>query len=92
MMHGYRTREGAEDLLRINSFPTAFPKVCRWAGRHAMGNLDLDGQRDEWQEIARTLERWVLVASHAASHAPGVVMQRGHFSVLEPINSCKAMR
>lgn len=57
MIYGYRTREGAEDLLRINSLSTAFPKVCRWAGRYAICHLDLDGERDDWQEAARELER-----------------------------------
>jgi hypothetical protein len=66
MMCIYSTREMLDERLRVGSFPTAFPKACWWAGRHAIGNLDIDLEQDDCQEIVRKLERWELLESHSS--------------------------
>ena len=47
-----------EELLRGDRLPTAFPEACWWAGRRALASLDIDLEQDDYQEIARKLERW----------------------------------
>jgi hypothetical protein len=65
MMCFYSTRERLDELLRLGSFPTAFPEACWWAGRHAIGNLDIDLGQDDCQEIMWKLERWEMLESHS---------------------------
>jgi hypothetical protein len=64
MMGFYGTRGRLDGLLGVGSFHTAFPEGCWWAGRRAIGNIAIDLEQDDCQEIVRKLERWELLESH----------------------------
>ena len=66
MMCFYGTGKRPNELLRVGSFHTAFPEACWWAGRHAIGNLDIDLEQDDYRDIVRKLERWERLGSHSS--------------------------
>jgi hypothetical protein len=47
-----------EELLGLKRFSTTLPEACWWAGRRAIASLYIDLEQDDYQEIARKLERW----------------------------------
>jgi hypothetical protein len=66
MMYFYGTGKRPNALLRIGSFHTAFPEARWWAGRHAVDDLDIDLEQDDYRDIVRNLERWELPESHSS--------------------------
>jgi hypothetical protein len=60
------TRERSDELRRVGRFIAAFSEVYWWAGRRAIGDLNIDLERDSCQEVACTLERWEQVESYAS--------------------------
>jgi hypothetical protein len=52
------TRGPLEELFGVDRIPAILPKVCWWAGRRAIASLYIDLEQDDYQEIARKLERW----------------------------------
>lgn len=64
-MYAQSIRERIDASLRGETFPTALPEACWWAGRRALGNLNLDLEHDDCQKIASTFERWELVESYS---------------------------
>jgi hypothetical protein len=65
-MYSKSSRERLDELVRGGRFSTAFPEACWWAGRRAIGYLNIDLEYDDCQEIASKLERWELVESCGA--------------------------
>jgi hypothetical protein len=79
MMYAQSIRERIDASLRGERFPTAVPEACWWAGRRALGNLNVDLEHDKCQEVARKFERWELVEAYGNLRKIGClpVLERG---------------
>jgi hypothetical protein len=62
----FRTsRSPIEELFGVGRFPGIFSEVCWWADRRAIASLYIDLEQDDYQEIARKLERWENLEAQA---------------------------
>lgn len=57
-------------LFRDESYASAFPEGCQWAGRRPIGSVDIDLDRDDCEQIASKLERWERIEGLASYVAP----------------------
>jgi hypothetical protein len=52
------SRGPIEELFGVGRLPDICSEACWWAGRRAIASLYIDLEQDDYQEIARKLQRW----------------------------------
>ncbi|HSF31841.1 MAG TPA: hypothetical protein VLK82_15365 [Candidatus Tectomicrobia bacterium] len=60
-----RSRGPIEELFGVGRLPAIFSEGCWWADRRAIASLYIDLEQDDYQEIARKLERWENLEAQA---------------------------
>jgi hypothetical protein len=52
------TQGPLDELFGVERIRAILPEACWWAGRRAIASLYIDLEQDDYQDIARKLERW----------------------------------